>query len=67
MVLRDVYVDGVVAVSATDVVHEGKIHHLRVLAKPPDVSLVTCETCAVDAALLSGTDADGLAVLYVTY
>ena len=67
MVLRDIYVDGVVAVSATDVVHEGKIHHLRVLAKPPDVSLVACEACAVNAALLSGTDADGLTVLYVTY
>ncbi len=67
MVLRDIYVDGVVAISATDVVHEGKIHHLRVLAQPPDVSLVAGETCAVDAALLSGTGAECLPVLYEAY
>ena len=67
MVLRDVNVDGVVAVGAADAVNEREVHHLRVLAQPPDVCLVACEACAVDAALLSGADADSLSVLHVAY
>ena len=67
MVLRDVYVDGVVAVGATDAVNERKVHHFRVLTQPPDVCLVASEACAVDAALLTGTDADSLTVLHVAY
>ena len=35
------------------------------LTQPPDVSFVACQACTVDAALLSGTNADGLTVLDV--
>ena len=35
------------------------------LSQPPDVGLVACQTCAVDAALLAGSDADGLTILHV--
>ena len=65
MILRDIYVDGVVTVGTTDVIHERQVHHLRMLAQPPDVGLVTCQTGAVDTALLTGTDTDGLSVLHV--
>ena len=65
VVVRDVNVDGVVAVGAADLFHPRQVHHLGVLAEPPDVGLVACETGAVDAALLTGADADGLAVLDV--
>ena len=44
---------------------KGNAHHLRVLTEPPDVGLVACQTCAVDAALLSCSDADSLSVLHV--
>ena len=67
MVFRDVYVDGVVAVGATDAVNEREVHHLRVLTQPPDVGLVASQTCTVDTALLSGADTDGLTVLDVAY
>ena len=65
LVLRDIHVDGVVAVSTTDVVDKRQVHHLRMLTQPPDVGLVTCQTGAVDTALLTGTDTDGLTVLHV--
>ena len=65
LVLRNIHVDGVVAVSTTDTVHEGQIHHLRMLAEPPDVGLVASQTGTVDTALLSCSDTDGLAVLHV--
>ena len=65
VVVRDVQVDGVVAVGAADLLHPGEVHHLRVLAQPPDVGLVTGQAGAVDAALLPGANADGLTVLDV--
>ena len=37
------------------------------LAQPPDVGLLTSQTGAVDAALLTSTDTDGLTVLHVAY
>ena len=65
LVLRDIDIDGVVAVSTTDAFLEGQVHHFRMLAQPPDVSLVTCQTCTVDTALLTSTDTDSLTVLDV--
>ena len=65
VVVRDVDVDGVVAVGAADAVDEWQCHHFRMLAQPPDVGLVASQTSAVDAALLSGSDTDGLSVLDV--
>ena len=65
VVVRDVDVNRVVAVGAADAVDEGQRHHLRMLPQPPDVGLVACQPCAVDAALLPCTDADGLSVLHV--
>lgn len=65
VLLTDVDINGVVAVGATDIVHPREIEHLLVLAKPPCIGLITGQTSAMYAALLSGTDADGLAVLHV--
>ena len=65
MVLRDIYVDGVVAVGTANLVNKRKVHHLWMLAQPPDVGLVACQTSTVDAALLTSTDADGLSILNV--
>ena len=65
LVLRDIHIDGVVAVGTADTIDEGQVHHFRMLAQPPDVGLVTCQTGAVDTALLTGTDTDGLTVLHV--
>ena len=63
----DVDVNGIVAVGTTYAGHKGKVHHLGVLAQPPDVGLVACQASAVDTALLAGTDADGLSVLHVAH
>ena len=65
LVLGDVYINGVVAVGTTDAFLEGQGHHLRMLAQPPDVGLVASQTGTVDAALLTGADADSLTVLDV--
>ena len=67
VLVADIHVDGVVAVSAAYAVNERQVHHFRMLAQPPYVGLVACQTCAVYAALLSGTDAYGLSVLHVAY
>ena len=65
LVLRDIHIDGVVAVCTTDTIHERQVHHLRMLTEPPDVGLVASQTGTVDTALLTCSDADGLAVLHV--
>ena len=62
MVVRDIDVDGVVTVSPADPVDERQRHHLRMLAEPPDISLVTSQTGTVDTTLLTGTNTDGLSV-----
>ena len=63
--VADVDVDGVVAVGTADAVDEGEVHHLGVLPQPPRVGFVACQAGAMDAALLAGSDADGLPVLDV--
>ena len=63
--LADVDIDGVVAVRAADFRLERQIEDLRALAQEPVVGLRASEARAVDAALLAGADADGLAVLRV--
>ena len=60
-----VNVNGVVAVGAADAVDKLQAQYLRVLAQVPVVGLLSGKTGAVDAALLSGADADGLPVLDV--
>ena len=67
VVVGDIDVNGIVAVSTADAGHERQGHHLRMLAQPPDVSLLTGQTCAMDAALLSGTDADSLTILDIAH
>ena len=67
IVVADINVDGIVSVCTADFLHERQVHHLRMLAQPPDVGLVARQTRTVDTALLSGSDADGLSVLHVTY
>lgn len=62
VVVTDVYVDGVVTVGAADFLYPGQVQYLRVLAQVPDVGLVSCQTGTVDAALLAGSDADGLSI-----
>ena len=61
----DVDVDGVVAVRAAHIILEREAEDLRALAQEPAVRLVAREARAVDAALLAGADADGLAVVGV--
>ena len=67
MILRDINVDGVVAVGATNAVNEREVHNLRVLTQPPDVGLVASQACAVDTALLSCADADSLSVFDIAH
>ena len=67
VILADVEVDRVVAVGAADRIKERKVENLLGLAQPPVVRLRTCETRAVDAGLLSGTDTDRLAALAVAH
>ena len=43
VLLADVNVDCVVAVGTAYAVNERQVHHLRVLAQPPDVGLVACQ------------------------
>ena len=56
--IADVYVDGVVAVGTADAFFEWEGENLGALAEPPDVGFVTSKTGAVDAALLTCSDAD---------
>lgn len=65
--VRDIHVDGVVAVGATYAWLEGERHYLGTLPHPPCVGLAASQTGAVDTALLSGADTDGLTVLDVAY
>ena len=65
LVLRDIHVDGVVAISPADTIHKRQVHHFRVLAQPPDIGLVACQTSTVNTALLTSSDTDGLTVLHV--
>ena len=62
LVVREEDVDGVVAVGAAYAGLEGQAEHAGVLTEPPLVGFLSGEARAVDAALLSGTDADGLSV-----
>ena len=61
----DVDINGVVAVGTTDTGYEGEVHHLGMLTQPPDVGLIASQTGAMDTALLTGTDTDGLTVLNI--
>ena len=67
VLVADIDVDRVVAVGAADAVHKLEAQDLGVLAQEPGVGLVAGKARAVDAALLSGAHADGLAVLYVAH
>ena len=67
VLVGDIDIDGVVAVGTAYAGLEGQVHHLRTLAEPPYIGLVACQTGAVDAALLAGTDTDGLSVLDVAH
>jgi hypothetical protein len=53
VVFADVDVDSVVAVGAADVRNEWQVKNLWMLAKPPDVGLVSCKASTVDSALLA--------------
>ena len=60
-------IDGVVPVRAADTLHKLEPQDLGVLPEVPVVGLVAGKTCAVDAALLAGSHADGLAVLHIAH
>ena len=60
VVVADVEVDGVVAVSAADTVNELKSHYLGGLSEIPVVSLGSSKTRAVDSGLLTCADTDRL-------
>ena len=65
--LRNVNINGVVAVRAAYIILEWQSQHFRMLAQMPYISLVASQTGAVHTGLLTGTDADGLSVLGVAY
>lgn len=67
VVFRDIDINRIIAIRTAYAFHPGEIHYFRMLAQPPDIRFVAGETGAVDAALLSGTDTDSLAVLGVAY
>jgi len=67
VVVRDVDVDGVVAVGAADIGPEGQVQHLFMLAQEPDVGLVARQAGAVDAALLARAHAYGLSVFHIAH
>ena len=47
MLVRNVNVDSVISVRTSYVVNELKSQNLWMLSDPPDVSLVSCQSCAV--------------------
>ena len=63
IIVRDINVDSVVTVGTAYALLPWQIHHLRTLAQPPYIGLIASKACAVDTALLSRSDADGLTVL----
>ena len=65
--VADIDIDGIVAVGPANVFLEWQRHHLRALAQPPLVGLAARQTGAMDAALLTGSDADGLPVFHVAH
>ena len=65
VVVADIDVNRIVAVCTANTWDEGQRHHLGILAEPPDVGLAASQTRAMDTALLTSSDADGLTVLDV--
>ena len=65
--VADVDVDRVVPVGPADARLKGQLQHLGALAQVPVVGLVAGQAGAVDAALLAGPHADGLAVLHIAH
>ena len=66
VVFADVNVNGIVAIGPSDVGFERQTHHFGMLAEPPNIGFVTCQSCAMDATLLPRSDADSLPVFDVT-
>ena len=62
LVAVDVAVDDIIAVGTAQVCTERQVQSLGMLAKEPSVCLGTCQTGAMDTALLTGADADSLSV-----
>ena len=67
IVIADINVDGIVAIGTSDILHPWQLKHAGMLSEPPIVGFVAGKTCAMNAALLAGTDANGLPVFHVTY
>lgn len=65
IIFPDIEVNGVIAVSALDIVLELQAEHLRGLAQIPVVCFCPGQPRAVNAGLLPGSDADCLAALYI--
>ena len=65
IIVRDVHVDGVVAVCSADVLFKWQVEHLLMLTQIPDVCLIACQSGAVDSGLLTCADTDGLTVFDV--
>ena len=61
-VLVDVTVDDVIAVGTAERCFERQIQYLVMLTQKPSICFSTCQTCAVNTGLLSGTYTDGLSV-----
>ena len=65
--LRNIYINGIVTIRATNLSLEWQGKNLWMLAEMPYISLASCQAGAVYTGLLAGTDADGLAVLGIAY
>ena len=63
--IGEIDINGIVAVGTADVVHKLQAQSLGMLAQPPVIRFVPCQSGTVDAALLSGANADGLSILYI--
>ena len=63
----DIQVNGVVCLALANAVDEGQSAHFFTISQPPVVCLVAGQAGAVDAALLPGANADGLAVLGIAH
>ena len=63
IVVADIHVDSIVAVGTAYAINKWKVHDFRMLAQPPYICLVASQACAVNTALLTSTDANGLTIL----
>ncbi len=63
----EIHIDGIVAVGASDILLERQLEHFGALSHPPFIGLASCQSGAVDAALLTRSDTDSLPVFHIAH